>query len=303
MSTVAIATLIFLLGALLTWALAVALFAHGLTHPPRMTDGKAVYLLGRLSPADLGMEFQDLKFQIANRKSQIANPLTLAAWWIPTQNSTKTVLLLHGFADAKVGVIAWAPPWRELGYNILAVDLRAHGESTGKLCTAGHFEHADILALIDQFRAEHPRESEHLAIFGVSLGAAVAALVASKRQSIDAIVLDSPFATYRDAVITHAGLLHQPAKLIAPAALWLVEKVTGANFSEIAPARVVPQIKCPLLILAGSEDLFFYPSAFDPHHVHLFPGAGHLLAFTSAPDEYRQTLKDFLNEPHPPPGD
>ncbi len=247
------------------------------------------------------------QFQSPDRKSQIAHPITLAAWWIPAKDSPKTVLLLHGFADAKVGVIAWAPPWRELGYNILSVDLRAHGESTGKLCTAGHLEHADILALIDQFRAEHPRESEHLAIFGVSLGAAVAALVASKRQGIDAIVLDSPFATYRDAVITHAGLLHQPAKLIAPAALWLVEKVTGANFSEIAPARVVPQIKCPVLILpAGSDsDPFFStPAAFDPHHVHLFPAPATSSSIHSCPSEYRQTCQGvFLNEPHPSPGD
>ncbi len=101
MPVAAISLLIFLLGGALAWVLAVALFAHGLARPPRMTDGKAVYLLGRISPADLGMEFADLKFQIGQS-------VALAAWWIPCEKSEKTVVMLHGFADAKIGVIAWA---------------------------------------------------------------------------------------------------------------------------------------------------------------------------------------------------
>ena len=39
--------------------------------------------------------------------------------------SDRCVVLLHGYADAKVGAIAWAPMWHELGYHALAIDLRA----------------------------------------------------------------------------------------------------------------------------------------------------------------------------------
>jgi uncharacterized protein len=293
MVEVLVAIFVFMVGGIFCWALAVALFAHGLTHPPRMTDGKAVYLLGRLSPADLGMEFQDVKFHISEVGS--SKKIVLVAWWIPCDSSAKTVVMLHGFADAKIGAIAWSEPWRELGYNILAVDLRAHGESDGKLCTAGQLESRDILQLLDQLRAQHPDRAQRIVLFGVSLGAAVAAIVASQREDICAVVLDSPFSSYRDAVMTHAGLLRQPAKLIAPAALSLVEKLTGARFDDIAPRRIVPRIKCPVLIIAGGKDLFFDPAAFDPRLVKIFPDAGHLLAYTSAPSEYRRTLKEFLN--------
>jgi uncharacterized protein len=293
MSAVLVAIFVFLVGGALCWALAVALFAHGLTHPPRMTEGKAVYLLGRLSPADLGMEFEDVKFHISEVGS--SNKLFLAGWWIPCDSSAKTVVMLHGFADAKIGAIAWSEPWRELGYNILAVDLRAHGESDGRLCTAGQLESSDILQLLDQLRAQHPDRAQRIVLFGVSLGAAVVAIVASQREDICAVVLDSPFSSYRDAVMTHAELLRQPAKLIAPAALSLVEKLTGARFDDIAPRRIVPRIKCPVLIIAGGKDSFFDPAAFDPRLVKIFPDAGHLLAYTSTPSEYRRTLKEFLN--------
>ncbi len=95
--------------------------------------------------------------------------------------------------------------------------------------------------------------------------------------------------------MTHAALLRQPARLIAPAAIWLVEKVTAADFAAIAPARVVPQIKCPVLIVGGSNDPFFNAGAFETSNVHVFPDAGHLLAFSADPAGYLEVLKEFLS--------
>ena len=71
----------------------------------------------------------------------------------------RCVTLLHGYADAKVGAIAWAPLWYSLGYHILAFDLRAHGESEGAYSTAGYFERHDLNQLLNQLRAERPSET------------------------------------------------------------------------------------------------------------------------------------------------
>src|SRR5436309_1814370 len=106
--------------------------ARTLLRPNRMTDAKALTLLRRLSPGDLGLDFEDVRFEV--RDEQTGKPLRLAAWWIPAEElSHRTVLLLHGYADAKVGAIAWAPTLHGLHWNILALDLRAHGESAGRL--------------------------------------------------------------------------------------------------------------------------------------------------------------------------
>src|SRR5688500_19638320 len=90
-------------------AATVAAMAWSLLRPPRMTDGKAVWLLRRLSPGDLGMPYEEMPFDV--RDTRTGERLRMAAWWIPcppaggragAPESDRCVVLLHGYADAKV---------------------------------------------------------------------------------------------------------------------------------------------------------------------------------------------------------
>src|SRR4051812_20364747 len=86
-------------GALLYWLLPLPM-ALKLLRPPRMTDGKAVYVLKRLSPGDLDLAYGDVAFKI--RDEQTGEPLVLTGWWMPCQaGGDRTVILIHGYADAK----------------------------------------------------------------------------------------------------------------------------------------------------------------------------------------------------------
>ena len=291
-------------GAVLAVAVA-GLLAWVILHPPRMTDGKAVYRLRRLSPGDLGLRFDVEQHTV--RDSYTGRPLRLAAWWIPAAApSSATAVLLHGYADAKVGAIAWAPPLHELGLNVLAVDLRAHGESDGRLCTGGAAEADDVNQLVDQLLAARPGEARHLVLFGASLGAAVAAAVAAGRNDVSAVVLESPFASYRRAVRAHARLIGLPGGLLLHAAVATAEAACGSRFDAARPVDRIPRISCPVLVILGDADLLL-----DAPDVALLrdavarqgvsgsavwdvSGAGHLLALHVEPVVYRRRLAEVL---------
>ena len=66
---------------LVTAALAILLIAESILRPPRMTDGKALYLLRRLAPDDLGLPYERLNISVRDQRS--AKPLSLALWWAP----------------------------------------------------------------------------------------------------------------------------------------------------------------------------------------------------------------------------
>ena len=287
----------------------ILLMARTLLRPNRMTDGRAVWILKRLSPGDLKLDFEDVKFEV--RDEQTGKPLAIAAWWIPANSgvtATRTILLIHGYADAKVGAIAWAPTINALGWNILAIDLRAHGHSDGTLSTAGYWERHDVAQVINQFRAMRPRETETFAIFGISLGAAVAVATAAMRDDVDGVVLESPFADYRPAVAAHGRMRGLPGGWMRDTAIRLAEWLSGADFRAVRPQDLLPKLSCPAMIVHAGDDPFIPPedaaamaSAIQARNhaadvLWSVPEAGHVLGLAAVgPDEYRRRVAAFLD--------
>jgi pimeloyl-ACP methyl ester carboxylesterase len=275
----------------------IVLTAISILRPPRMTDGKAVYRLGRLSPGDLGLPFEDVHFQITPR-------LRLAGWWIPAEGSKDTSILIHGYADAKVGSIAWAPLLHSIGLNVLAIDLRRHGESGGAFSTGGCRERADVSIVIDQLRSDRPHQTRRVILYGISLGAAVAAAVAADRTDIDAVVLESPFADFRTAVARHAELAGLPGGWILSASIRLAESIAGVRFADASPLKTIPRIRCQVLAIVGAEDALMtgadrerLGTAVDarPGHLWVVPNAPHLLAMHTQPVEYASRIREFTH--------
>lgn len=289
-------------------ALVCRLMAKVLLSPPRMTDGRAAWILKRLSPPDLGMGFEDVSFVIHDEKSR--GKLKIAAWWIPKGPSARTAIIVHGYADAKVGGIAWAPTFRALGYNVLAIDLRAHGESEGAQTTAGFFERHDLSQVIDQLRLGRPQSTREVILFGVSLGAAVMGATAAMRTDISAVIMDCPYSDYKSGAKTHARANGMPGPFFQRIGINWAEKLSGADFLACSPVTVIPTLHCPLMVIHGADDLFVDPADMDkveaamklrppelgPTVYWRATGTHHVLALRTDPEEFRRRIEAFLNE-------
>ncbi len=292
-------------------AVLIGMMARHLLVPPRMTDGKAIYLLKRFSPEDLGLPYEPIDFTVDDTASRpFGRSIRIAAWLIPAHvPSSRTVMIVHGYSDAKVGGIAWAPVWRSMGWNVLAVDLRAHGESGGRHSTGGYYERDDLDQVIDLFRNTRPRLAQDFAIFGVSLGAACAAAVGARREDLFAVVMESPYADYRIAVRAHGRRLAMPLEWAYDLAFRVAERFARARFSEVRPVDLIPEVHCPLLVIHAGKDTFVSPDEI-ARIGRVVEGRGeqmlskhvvigevqHTMGLLKDPQAYRETLQAFVRE-------
>lgn len=143
------------------------------------------------SPTDLELDYQNLYFPSLDGTR-------LHGWWLPARGKAiGSVLFLHGNAEnisTHIGSIGMLP---EQGFNVFLFDYRGYGRSDGTAYLEGLL--MDVEAGLGQLLIHD--ETEKLAVFGQSLGAALAILgVAGSpyKDKISVVVADSSFTGFRD---------------------------------------------------------------------------------------------------------
>src|ERR1700732_3130842 len=98
--------------------------------------------------------------------------IMLRGWKVrPDHPNGNWVLLFHGVADNRIGVVGQSEFLLRAGYSVVMMDARAHGASGGSIATYGWLERNDTRAIIDALESnEHPK---HLFALGESMGAGI----------------------------------------------------------------------------------------------------------------------------------
>jgi pimeloyl-ACP methyl ester carboxylesterase len=134
-------------------------------------------------------------------------------------------------------------------------------------------------------------------LFGYSMGAAIAidAAIACGDQ-VDAVVADSPYRNFTQALAATLRANALPARGIAPMAAWLA-RVPGGTVAERAG-----RLTQPLLVLHGTGDVIATHdearriAQAAPRGAFVeFEGAAHLQASVDQPLEYAQALRRFID--------
>jgi fermentation-respiration switch protein FrsA (DUF1100 family) len=140
------------------------------------------------TPGDIGLKFEALTLTTRDDEQ-------LDAWFIPADPARGVVLFCHGNAGNISHRLDSIRLFHELGLSVLIFDYRGYGQSTGKPTEKGTYRDAD--AAWDYLVEQRGIPAEHIILFGRSLGASIAADLAT-RQSAAAVVLESAFTSVPD---------------------------------------------------------------------------------------------------------
>jgi len=216
------------------------------------------------------------------------------------------VLVFHGVADNRAGVVGQAQVLLQAGYGVVMMDARAHGASDGPMATYGWLERNDTRAVVDLLEAtEHPR---HLFALGESMGAGIALQSAAAEPRIEAVVAEASFASLREASYDYAGLQRYPLlgmTLLAPGAWTMVyhgELAAGFPASEVSPEKAVAARPFPVFLICDTADTVLpcrhtkriYAAARGPRQMWVVPHAFHTAAMGYEPAEFRRRVLEFF---------
>lgn len=295
------------------------LVAPGFLHP----------LLRPLASGDVKEADNTFSFVGAHREDfEVRAPdgVVLRGWKVRPQNPNGNwVLVFHGVADNRMGVIEHACVLLRAGYSVVMMDARAHGASGGSLATYGWLERNDTRAIIDALlvseqarlglaSAVSTARAFHLFALGESMGAGIALQSAAADSRIEAVVAEASFATLREASYDYAGLRRSPLlgkTLFAPFSWTLLyrgEKLAGLPVAEVSPMKAVASRAFPVLLICDAEDealpcrhtKMIYDAAIGPKQMWVVSGAFHTAALGYQPAEFRRRVLAFLAAPANP---
>jgi competence protein ComEC len=230
----------------------------------------------------------------------------LAGRWYPARGESmtgRTVLLLHGFAeDPSAWEGARASILNRRGWNVAALDSRGYGGSGGLYASFGGREAGDIRAWLDAIAGRAATST--FAIWGRSMGAAIALRAAVDDRRISTLVLEAPMVDLDASV---AGLLRKRglrfAGVLARMITRRAARIAGVPLAHPRPVDIAHRANCRTLIVHGTDDWLTPPAdiarladAFctPPDRIEV-AGAGHSNVVGTGGAELVRRIAEFLD--------
>ncbi len=234
----------------------------------------------------------------------------LAGWErLAPEPTDRWVVLVHGWRGFHGEVDMLAAIWSALEWNVLAVDLRAHGSSEGDWAGMGGPDAADIAvwatSIVERYGA-----GVRIMLHGHSMGGATVAGAAAEPSlpaQVEAVVADcaftSAYAMFDDLARSVIPLRSLRSLVFKEAREWLLEQ-GGYDLALAAPIERVRHSRVPTLFFHGTDDNFVPPwmsgALFDAcaaplKWLHYAPGAGHCESARRDPECYFGTVLAFID--------
>lgn len=231
----------------------------------------------------------------------------LRAWFIrPAPTNGDAVILLHGQASNRAGMLGPAELLLRHGYSVLLPDARAQGISGGSIATYGFEEAIDIQRWFDWLLPK--QASGCIDAIGESMGAAQILNSLKREHRFCAVVAESSFKSFREASYIRIGewtgfeswigrTLFRPA---VDFGFLYAEWKYDVDLSQDNPAQAVAQSHVPVFLIHGLLDNNLPPrnsemilaASKGRDNVELWepPDAGHCGASGAEPAEYERRV-------------
>ena len=216
------------------------------------------------------------------------------------------ILFFHGYRCSSLrdgnGIFLYT---RKLGYNVLLVDQRAHGNSEGKTITFGVKERFDCKKWVE-YVVERFGIEQKVYLSGLSMGAATVLMASDVGlpENVIGILADCPYSSPKEILCTVMRKLGFPAKPTYYLAKLSAKLIGRFDVEETSALEAVKRSQIPTLIIHGDAD-DFVPCSMSmdcqmvgEDHVELLliKGAGHGMSHCVDTPSYEKAVLAFFEK-------
>ena len=231
--------------------------------------------------------------------------LRLTGYFLPANQAKGTLLLVHGYRSSLFLDFAISYPfYHSLGWNILAVSQRAHGESEGQYITYGVKERYDVrdwaLYLADRFGPAH-----RIALVGISMGSATVlmSLGTALPPNVKCAVADCGYTSPYEEFVHVLKRSHIPRRPLLDIADWFSRLFAGFGFRDYSTVEALKENLRPVLFVHGEKDHFVpirftvenYAACNAEKQLITVPEAGHGTSYIFATETCQKAIREFLD--------
>lgn len=251
-------------------------------------------------PSSLDLQYENLQFRTSDN-------FLLKGWFIENLN-LQTVIIIHGVDSNKSDgfILDLIKDIYDMGYSVMAFDLRAHGESEGSDLGLTYVERDDIRSAINYI--ENTKNVKEIVLLGLSYGATIALSNTDLSPSIKGVVSDSPFYDLPELLTTEVSNRTFIPKFIANLLKFGIIQ-TIKILHDIETNKIISRIQSvenfynPVLIyhcehderipISHSERI----SKFLPKRsiFKIFDNCDHAKGYEENTKDYNNILKDYLD--------
>lgn len=222
---------------------------------------------------------------------------------INKESSNIWAIVVHGYYGQGKEMTYYAEQYYNKGYNVLAVDLRGHGESQGDYIGMGWHDRLDIIDWANYLINKN--SNCQIILHGISMGAATVMMATGEElpENIKVAVEDCGYTSIWDEFEMQLKVLFDlPTFPVLNAASAVCKIRAGYMLEEGSAVEQVKKSKTPTLFIHGDQDKFVpfemldkvYQMANCEKEKLIIKGASHATSASVNPNLYWETIDRFI---------
>jgi alpha-beta hydrolase superfamily lysophospholipase len=225
----------------------------------------------------------------------------LDSWYGTADSSKGCIVIFHGITANKQMLLDEAAALYQKGYDILMIDLRAHGNSEGNTNSFGVDETAEVQAAVSYVQQ---KGTPKIILYGVSLGAVIVMkAISDGKVQVAGVLAEMPFGTLKEHLQARARVLGFPAEPFASLVTFWMGVEQGYNGFAHSTYAYAKRVQCPLLLQWGAKDIFVLKKETDAIYQNLaaprkklviYPNANHESLLRNDPVTWHQEIDSFM---------